>query len=110
MSKNLTVKFAGLEYECNSLSEADDLRLALSRAENSLRELAQNRAAMEGKSEEIGRRYAMQMTTDPQQICPAVMDELRTIEHEKREARHASSQSQTRSREQDFEMDSMSMA
>tara|TARA_R110000868_G_scaffold411733_1_gene708227 strand:+ start:59768 stop:60190 length:423 start_codon:yes stop_codon:yes gene_type:complete len=95
--ENLTVKFAGLEYECANEQEADDLRLCVSRAENQLRDAALVRAQSETPNFSEGQEekslaienakynnYSFQATSDPQVMAPIVMNELRNLEKERR--------------------------
>jgi hypothetical protein len=88
--KSLTVKFAGIEYECGSEQEANDLRLAVSRAENTLRDQALKHAQSqngltEDQTEGLYRGMSRDLTNDPQQMSPLITNELHSIDRERKE-------------------------
>lgn len=114
---NLTVKFAGTEYECANQQEYEDLVLSVSRAENTLREQAltaveTNNKIKEHQKEGAYMKESMLLTSNPETMMPAVETEYVALIREREQARKEAAygdelsqeESRTRQREEDLAM------
>ncbi|MAI07753.1 MAG: hypothetical protein CMF61_02230 [Magnetococcales bacterium] len=90
--KNLTVKFAGTEYECANEQEYNDLVLCVSRAENTLRDQAltsveANDNIKEHHKEGAYMKQSMLLTSNPETMMPAVETEYVSLLREREQLR-----------------------